>query len=43
MNLDLVLALLWLGFSMAGVVAFGYFLGWVDDHAERRKAHRAAE
>jgi hypothetical protein len=32
-----------LGFSFCLIVGFGYFVGWLDDRAERRKAHRAAE
>lgn len=43
MSLEAALALAWLFGSLSMVIAFGYFLGWLDDRAERRKAHRAAE
>jgi ABC-type nickel/cobalt efflux system permease component RcnA len=43
MNTQAVLALAWLFGSLSLVMAFGYFLVWRDDRAERRKAHRAAE
>lgn len=43
MSENAILALLWLAFATGLIAAFGVFLGWVDDRAERRKARHAAE
>jgi hypothetical protein len=38
-----IFALAWPAVVAALVIGFAFFLGWLDDRAERRKAHRAAE
>jgi hypothetical protein len=43
MNQNVVLALLWLIFATSLIGGFAFFLGWLDDRAERRKARHAAE
>lgn len=43
MNLQAALAVGWMFGSLGLVMAFGYFLVWLDDRAERRKEHHAAE
>jgi hypothetical protein len=43
MSLQAILALAWLFGGLSLTIAFGYFLAWLDDRAERRKAQRAAE
>ena len=43
MSENAILALLWLVFATGLIAGFALFLGWLDDRALRRKAHRAAE
>jgi TRAP-type mannitol/chloroaromatic compound transport system permease small subunit len=43
MSGNAILALLWLVFATGLIAGFAFFLGWLDDRAERRKAHHAAE
>lgn len=43
MNMQAILALAWLFGGLSLVMVFGYVLVWLDDRAERRKVHRAAE
>jgi hypothetical protein len=43
MSLQATLAVGRLFGSLSLVMAFGYLIVWLDDRAERRKAHRAAE
>jgi hypothetical protein len=38
-----IFAILWIPFSCALVAGFAFFLGWLEDRAERRKTDRAAE
>ena len=38
-----IFAFVWPVFVAVMVVGFGYFLGWLDDRAEARKARHAAE
>ena len=38
-----IFALAWLVAASTLVVGFAFFLGWLDDRALRRKAHRPAE
>jgi hypothetical protein len=38
-----IIAIAWIPTAVAIVIGFGFFLGWLDDRAERRKAHHAAE
>jgi nitrate reductase NapE component len=38
-----IYALVWPAVAVCIVAAFCYFLVWLDDRAERRKAQRAAE
>lgn len=33
-----IFALVWPAFVVAAVIGFGYFLAWLDDRAERRRA-----
>jgi nitrate reductase NapE component len=43
MNTFAFLAIAWIPVAVAIVIGFAFFLGWLDDRAERRKAHHAAE
>lgn len=43
MSQNVILALGWLPFSGALIGGFACLIGWVDDRAERRRAHHAAE
>lgn len=38
-----VLAIAWIPVAVAIVIGFGFFLGWLDDRAEKRSARHAAE
>jgi hypothetical protein len=38
-----VLAIAWIPVAVAIVIGFAFFLGWLDDRAEKRRAHHAAE
>ena len=38
-----ILAIAWIPVAAALAVGFAYFLGWLEDRAERRKARHAAE
>jgi hypothetical protein len=38
-----ILAIGWIPIAIAIVIGFAFFLGWLEDRAERRKAHHAAE
>lgn len=38
-----IFAIAWIPVAVAIVIGFAFFLGWLDDRAERRKAHHAAE
>ena len=38
-----ILALAWIPVAVAIVIGFGFFLGWLEDRAEERKARHAAE
>ncbi|HEX3948228.1 MAG TPA: hypothetical protein VHW95_00090 [Steroidobacteraceae bacterium] len=42
-NEVVALALGWLVFSTGLIAAFALAVGWLEDRAERRKAHHAAE
>jgi hypothetical protein len=37
------LAIGWIPVAIAIVIGFAFFLGWVEDRAERRRAQHAAE
>lgn len=43
MNTFAIVAIAWIPVAVAIVIGFGFFLGWLDDRAERRKARHAAE
>lgn len=43
MSQNEILALAWLVFAGGLIGGFAYLLGWLDDRAERRRAHHAAE
>ncbi|MGH6727088.1 MAG: hypothetical protein ACREB8_11160 [Pseudolabrys sp.] len=43
MSQNAILALLWLAFATGLIAGFGLFLGWLDDRAQRHRAHHAAE
>ena len=38
-----ILSLAWIPVAVGIVLSFAFFLGWLEDRAERRKAHPAAE
>ena len=38
-----VLVIAWIPVAVAIVIGVGFFVGWMDDRAERRRAHHAAE
>lgn len=38
-----IFAVAWIPVAVAIVIGFAFSLGWLEDRAERRKAHRAAE
>lgn len=38
-----VLAIAWIPVAVAIVIGVGFFLSWLDDRAEKRRAHHAAE
>jgi hypothetical protein len=38
-----VLAIAWIPVAVSIVIGFGFFLGWLDDRAEKRSARHAAE
>jgi len=38
-----IFALAWLVIASALIAGVGFFLGWLDDRAEKRRAHHAAE
>ena len=38
-----IYALVWPGIVAILCIAFGYFLAWLGDRAERRRTHHAAE
>jgi hypothetical protein len=42
-NEIVALALGWLVFATGLIAGFAFFLGWLEDRAERRKARHAAE
>ena len=43
MNTFAILALAWIPVAVAIVIGVGFFLGWLEDRAEERKARHAAE
>lgn len=43
MSQNEVLALLWLVFATGLIAGFAFFIGWLDDRAESRRVHHAAE
>jgi hypothetical protein len=43
MSLFEIFALAWIPIAVAIVLGFAFLLGWLEDRAERRKAHHAAE
>lgn len=38
-----VVALVWIPVAVAIVIGFAFFLGWLEDRAEMRKARHATE
>ena len=42
-NESVALALGWMVFATGVIAGFAYFVGWLEDRAERRKADRVAE
>jgi len=38
-----ILSIVWIPVAVAIVIGFGFFLGWLEDRAEARKARHAAE
>ena len=38
-----VLAIAWIAVAVAIVIGFGFFLGWLDDRAEKRSSRHVAE
>jgi UDP-N-acetylmuramyl pentapeptide phosphotransferase/UDP-N-acetylglucosamine-1-phosphate transferase len=38
-----ILAIAWVPVAVAIVIGVAFLLGWLDDRAEKRKAHHAAE
>ena len=38
-----ILAIAWIPVAAGLCIAFAFFLGWLEDRAEARKAHHAAE
>ncbi len=38
-----ILAIAWIPAAVAIIIGFAFFLGWLDDRAEARKARHAAE
>jgi hypothetical protein len=38
-----ILTLVWIPVAAALILGFAFFLGWLDDRAEKRRAHHAAE
>ena len=38
-----ILAIAWIPVAVAIIIGFAFFLGWLDDRAEARKARHAAE
>ncbi len=38
-----IFALAWLIIASALIAGFAFFLGWLDDRAEKRRVHHAAE
>jgi hypothetical protein len=43
MNTFEIIALVWIPVAVAIVISFAFLLGWLEDRAERRKLHHAAE
>ena len=38
-----IIALAWIPVAVSIVIGFGFFLGWLDDRADARRGHHAAE
>jgi hypothetical protein len=38
-----IFAIAWIPVAVAIVIGFAFFLGWLEDRAEKRRAHHAAE
>ena len=38
-----IFAIAWIPVAVAIVIGFAFFLGWLDDRAEKRSARHAAE
>ena len=38
-----ILAIAWIPVAVAIIIGFAFFLAWLDERAEARSAHRAAE
>jgi hypothetical protein len=38
-----IFAVVWIPVAVAIVIGVAFFLGWLEDRTEKRKAHRAAE